>query len=420
MFNEGDSMGRATNKLSVKFIERKDLKPGLYGDGGGLYLQVSDRLTKAWVFRFMIAGRARKMGLGDVDRVSLKAARKKANDAHDRVVDGIDPIAERDARKAALAVERAKAMSFRQCAEDYIAAHAHGWKNAKHAAQWGSTLVQYVYPLIGALPVAAVDEAHVIKILQPIWTTKTETATRVRGRIEKVLDRAKALKLRTGENPARWKGHLDHLLPKPSQVAPIEHHAALPYADIPAFMAELRQRGSISARALEWTILCAARTGDTLGARWAEIKDGHWIVPASRMKNPKGSPRRDHVVPLSDRALAILEDLPSEGDFVFAGARGGGLWGMAMAEELKDLVPPTVATVHGFRSTFKDWCAEQTAYPNELSEMALAHSVSDKVEAAYRRGDMLQKRRRLMADWSDYCAGKQPVGENIVPIRGVA
>ena len=406
----------------MKFVDKKNLKPGLYGDGGGLYLQVSERRTKAWVFRFMIAGRARKMGLGKVSRIKLADARQMANDAHLLAVKGIDPIAERAARKAALAVEKVKAMTFKECAADYIAAHAHGWKNAKHAAQWGSTLQQYVYPLIGALPVAAVEDAHVMKVLAPIWTTRTETASRVRGRIEKVLDRAKALKLRNGENPARWKGHLDHLLPKPAQVAPVDHHAALPYADIPAFMAKLRQRTSISARALEWTILHAARSGDTLGATWKEMKDGHWTVPAARMKGKKGANRRDHVVPLCDRALAILEDLPVDGDFVFPGARAGrGLSNMAMAMALRELgYPPSVATVHGFRSTFKDWCSEQTSYPNELSEMALAHTVSDKVEAAYRRGDMREKRRRLMADWADFCGGQHGVGENVVPLRSGA
>jgi integrase len=399
---------RATNRLSVKFIEKSDLEPGLYGDGGGLYLQVSNRNTKAWVCRFMIAGRARKMGLGDVGNVTLAEARKKAHAAHLLVVDGIDPIAEREARKAALAVERAKAMTFKECAQGYIQAHQSGWKSPKHASQWTATLETYAYPVIGALPVAAVDEAHVMKILQPIWTTKTETASRVRGRIEKVLDRAKALKLRTGENPARWSGHLDQLLPKRAQVAPVEHHAALPYGDMPAFMAKLRQRTSISARALEWTVLCAARTGDTIGATWNEIRDGHWIVPASRMKGRKGSRRRDHVVPLSDRALAILEALPTDGDFIFPGASTGrGLSNMAMAETLKGLGYPQ--TVHGFRSTFKDWCSEQTAYPNELSEMAMAHTVSDKVEAAYRRGDMREKRRQLMKDWAVFCeSGTSP------------
>src|SRR4051794_26482139 len=206
-------MGRATNKLSVKFVERKDLKPGLYGDGNGLYLQVSNRNTKAWVFRFMINRAPRKMGLGEVAKVKLADARKKANAAHLLVVDGIDPISQRDARKAALAVEKAKATSFQECAKGYIEAHQSGWKSPKHAAQWESTLETYAYPIIGKLPVGAIDDAHVMKILQPIWNTKTETASRVRGRIEKVLDRAKALKLRSGENPARWKGHLDQLLP---------------------------------------------------------------------------------------------------------------------------------------------------------------------------------------------------------------
>jgi integrase len=415
-------MGRATNKLSVKFTEKKDLKPGLYGDGNGLYLQVSNTKTKAWVFRFMIAGRARKMGLGDFERVTLVDARKKAMAAHSLVVDGIDPIEERDARKAAVAVEKAKAMTFKECAEGYIQAHQSGWKSPKHASQWTATLATYAYHVIGALPVGAVDEAHVMKILQPIWNTKTETASRVRGRIEKILDRAKALKLRTGENPARWGGHLDQLLPRRSQVAPVEHHAALPYVDIPAFVAKLRQRDSVSARALEFTILTAARTGDTIGAKRHEIDASEklWTVPAARLKGKKGGRKRDHAVPLTDRALAILEDLPVDGDFVFPGGKEGkGLSNMALAEALKDLgYSPTVATVHGFRSTFKDWCSEQTAYPNEMSEMALAHTVADKVEAAYRRGDLREKRRRLMQDWADFC-GSAPRGEsaNVVPMR---
>lgn len=402
-------MGRqAANKLSVKFIE-KDLKPGLYGDGNGLYLQVSDSQTKAWVFRFMIAGRARKMGLGDIDRVKLADARKLAHAKHLLVVDGIDPIEERNAKKTALAIEQAKAMTFKECAEGYIEAHRAGWKSDKHAGQWAATLETYAYPVIGKLPVGSVDDGHVMKILQPIWNTKTETANRVRGRIEKVLDRAKALKLRTGENPARWKGHLDQLLPARSQVAPVEHHAALPYRDLPDFMAKLRQRDGISARALEFTILTIARTGDTIGGNWNEIDESEklWTVPAERVKGKKGARRRDHVVPLTDQALAILADLPREGDYIFPGAKEGeGLSNMAMAELLKEMgYAGDVATVHGFRSTFKDWCSEQTHYPNELSELAMAHTVSDKVEAAYRRGDMREKRQQLMADWAAFCAG---------------
>jgi integrase len=401
-------MARATNRLSVKFIARNDLEPGLFCDGNGLYLQVSQQKTKSWVFRFQIAGRPRKMGLGEVGRISLADARKRAYAAHLLVADGIDPIAERNARKTQAAIESGRAMTFKECAAGYIQAHQHGWKNRKHAAQWESTLATYAYPIIGKLPVGAVDESHIMKILQPIWNTKTETASRVRGRIEKVLDRARALKLRTGDNPARWKGHLDHLLPKRSQVAPVEHHAALPYKDLPAFMAALRKRDSISAKALEFAILTVARTGDTIGAKWQEIdlREKLWTVPAARMKGRKGNGKRDHVVPLSDRAVAILndDDLPREGDFVFPGGKEGqGLSNMALAEALKEMVSADVATVHGFRSTFKDWAADQTPYPNELSEMAMAHTVSDKVEAAYRRGDMREKRAQLMQDWADFC-----------------
>lgn len=403
-------MGRAVNKLSVKFTERKDLKPGLYGDGGGLYLQVSTLGTKAWVYRFMRASKARKMGLGAFPQIGLAEARKKAVAAYSRVVDGQDPIEERRLLKAAAAAVQADVKTFKQCAEECIEAQRPGWKSPKHAKQWKSTLETYAYPVIGHLPVGDVAESHVMEILRPIWNTKTETATRVRGRIEKVLDRARALKLRSGENPARWKGHLAELLPTKSQVAPVEHHPALPYRELPAFMEKLRKRQGISARALEWTILTVARTGDTIGAKWPEF-DGDenlWIVPARRLKGRKGARRNDHVVPLSKPALAVLSDLPRDGgEFVFPGGREGhGLSNMAMAELLKDMgYSSEMATVHGFRSTFKDWASEQTAYPNELSEMAMAHVVGNKVEAAYRRGDMLDRRRQLMNDWATYCSG---------------
>ena len=413
-------MGRAVNKLSVKFTERSNLRPGLYGDGNGLYLQVSNRNTKAWVFRFMMAGRPRKMGLGEVARVKLADARKKAMAAHSLVVDGIDPIEDRKERKAQAAAEKAKSMTFKECAKGYIEAHKSGWKSAKHAGQWESTLETYTYPVIGSLPVSAIDAGHIMKILQPIWNTKTETASRVRGRIEKVLDRARALKLRQGENPARWVGHLDQLLPSKSQVAPVEHHPALPYRQLPVFMKKLRKRDGVSARALEFTILTIARTGDTIGAKWQEIDDKLWTVPAERLKGKKGTRKKDHVVPLTDEALAILKDLPRDGDYVFPGGKEAkGLSNMAMAEVLKEMgYSADMATVHGFRSTFKDWCSEQTAYPNELSEMAMAHTVSDKVEAAYRRGDMRDRRRRLMEDWAAYCDGHAVGGENVFAIGG--
>jgi integrase len=304
----------------------------------------------------------------------------------------------------------------------YIAAQESGWKSSKHAAQWSSTLETYAYPIIGKLPVASIDKALVLKVLQPIWSTKTETASRVRGRIEKILDWARSLDLRTGENPAAWRGHLEFSFPKKSQVAPVEHHAALPYVELPTFMTKLRARDGISARALEFTILTVARTGDTIGATHSEIdtKEKLWTVPAARVKGKKGARKRDHVVPLSSQATAVLEDLPVEADFVFAGGKEGKpLSNMAMAELLKEMgYSADAATVHGFRSTFKDWCSEQTAYPNELSEMAMAHTVSDKVEAAYRRGDMREKRRRLMADWATFCDRKTGGGKNVVAIGG--
>lgn len=415
-------MARPINQLSDKGI-RKNLEPGLYGDGNGLYLQVSDRNTKAWIFRFMIRGRARKMGLGDIDQVSLKDARKLAQAKRLLVVDGIDPIEDRNARKLAAVAEReaqkAKATTFRQCAEAYIKAHEAGWKSAKHGAQWMATLEAYAFPEIGSLPVGLVDRNHIMKILEPIWTTKTETASRVRGRIEKILDRAKAIGLRDGDNPARWVGHLDQLLPRKTQVSPVEHFAALPYKQLPAFMAKLRKRDGISARALEFTILNITRTSNTIGARWDQIdqKEKTWTIPGQALKGKKGKRRPDHVIPLSERALQILRDLPRDGEFVFPGGKeGASLSNMAMAELLKEM--GVDATVHGFRSTFKDWSTEQTSYANELTEMAMAHVVSNKVEAAYRRGDMREKRVRLMQDWASYCEGKPVSGDNVVALRG--
>jgi integrase len=401
------AMARGTNKLSTKFTEKGDLKPGLYGDGGGLYLQVSEFETKAWVFRYMMAGRARKMGLGDFELVPLKEARRKRDAAYALVVDGIDPIDERSTRKAAQAAERAKALTFRECAEGYLEAHKSGWKGQRQSLQWQATLKTYIYPVIGHLPVNLIDNGHVLKIIEPIWKTKTVTASRVRGRIEKILDRAKALKLRTGENPAAWRGNLDQLLPSKSRVAPVENHPALPYAELPAFMVKLRAKGGTVARALEFTILTAARTGDTIGATPREI-DGTeklWTVPAARVKGKKGARKRDHLVPLSKQALATM---PAEGDYLFPIGKS------AMAELLKGMCSPRFATVHGFRSTFRDWAADQTDFSHELAEMALAHTVSNQAEAAYRRGDMLEKRRRMMADWAAYCDGNADVKNNVV------
>jgi integrase len=407
--------------LTPLFCKNADL--GFHCDGGGLYLSVKKLkdgkgLTRSWVFRYRRLGRLRDFGLGSLSTIGLSAARERARQAREKLLNNIDPIEEKQAVRLAASVAAARRMTFEQCAEGYIEANRAGWKSAKHADQWTATLLKYAYPVIGALPVDAVEDVHVMKILQPIWNTKTETANRVRGRIEKVLDRAKALKLRSGENPARWTGHLDQLLPRRSQVAPVEHHEALPYADLPQFMTELRKLDSLSALALEFTILTAARTGDTIGARWSEIdKDQRtWTVPAARLKGKKGARLRDHVVPLSDRALAIIDDLIDSGEYLFANDEGLPLSSMAMLECLRGL--RSGLTVHGFRSCFKDWAAEQTAYPNEMSEMALAHTVSDKVEAAYRRGDMREKRRRLMADWTKFIANlDRPARDRVVPMR---
>lgn len=430
-------MARPSNRLSALTL-KKNLPPGLYADGGGLYLQVSQQKTKAWIFRFTRAGVPRKMGLGPVSvkpddkRITLADARQKAAVARSQLIDGIDPIEARRALTAAQAVASAKAFTFGQCAEGYIEANKPGWKNAKHADQWRMTLLGIgpngkparndYCKIIRNLPVAAVDDGLVMKILQPIWNNKTETANRIRGRIEKVLDRAKALKLRSGENPARWVGHLDQLLPKKSQVSPVENHPALPYVQLPQFMADLRQREGFGARALEFTILTVARTADTIGGKRTEIdhQEKLWTVPKDRIKGKKGARKRDHVVPLTSQAMAILEDLPQKGEHLFPGGNAGeALSNAAMAAVIdrmnedrvkaglpkwvdpqqggRDIVP------HGFRSAFKDWCTEETEYPNEMSEMALAHTVPDKVERAYRRGNMREKRRALMDDWAAYC-----------------
>ncbi len=403
-------------RLSALAVARKRTR-GRYADGGGLWLQVGPTGGKSWLFRFMLARRAREMGLGPVELVPLAAAREAAWVARGLVLAGIDPIEDRRRRRQEAALVAIEAKTFRDCAIAYIAAHESGWRNAVHAAQWPSTLEAYVYPKIGALPVSSVDTALVLDCLSPIWTVKPETAGRVRGRIEAILDWASARGYRAGENPARWRGHLDKLLPAKSKIAPVRHHAALPYAEIPEFMAELRRQDGSSFRALEFTILAATRTGETIGARWPEIDDGNgvWTVPAERMKGA----RRAHRVPLAARAIQILAELPSEGDYIFPGGREGKpLSNMAMLKALERMGRGDL-TVHGFRSTFRDWAAEQTAFPNFVAEMALAHAVGDRVEAAYRRGDLFAKRAKLMQAWAGYCtAPARKVAAT--PIRGRA
>lgn len=412
-------MAGGLHKLSATKVN-KIVKPGRYGDGGGLWLQVTETqrkdgpaIAKSWLFRYMLNGKARQMGLGAVHTVSLAEARERARAARALLLDGIDPIDHKDAQRQQAIAEAVERITFKDAADKYITAHKAGWRNEKHAEQWRATLQSYAYPVIGGMAVAAVDTAHVLEVLEPIWTTKTETASRVRGRIEAVLDWAKARRYRKGENPARWRGHLDKLLPAPSKVRRVKHRTALPYVEVPGFMERLRDNDSVSAKALEFTILTAARTGETIGARWSEIDiDAKlWIVPGERTKSG-----REHRVPLTDRAIEILASVPREegNDHVFIGARKAkGLSNMSMLELLRGMVENGL-TVHGFRSSFRDWAAEQTNFPRELAEAALAHVLSDKTEAAYQRGDLLAKRRRMMEAWARYCASPPKNGDVVL------
>lgn len=390
-------------------------KPGRYGDGDGLYLLVRSATSAFWVFRYTRDARMREMGLGRArgtkNVVTLAAVRKSANRLHVAVREGRDPLADRDAAvavaKAEAQVAIVKAIKFETVAEGYIKTHAAGWRNSKHGAQWGATLRTYVYPHFGDVPVAGVATEHVLAALHPIWNTKPETAARVRGRIESILDYAKAMKWREGENPATWRGHLVKLLPSRAKVAPVVHHAALPWVEIGDFMSRLRLQGGVSGKALQFAILTAGRSGEVLGATWGEIDlvGETWTIPASRMKAG-----REHRVPLSAPALALLEEMKKfrvtadQDCHVFPGATARRpLSGMAMTMVLRRMDRGDV-TPHGFRSTFRDWAAEKTSFPNEVAEAALAHIVGDKVEAAYRRGDLFEKRRGLMEEWGRFAA----------------
>ncbi len=414
-------MGRAVGRLTALKVERAK-KAGMYADGGGLYLRVTPQGTKNWVLRFMLDRRPRWMGLGPLTLYGLADARAKALDARRKRHEGIDPIEARRADRARQRLDVAKEITFEQCAESYINSHRAGWRNDKHAGQWSATLATYAYPVIGALPVQGVDTGLVLKVLEPIWTTKPETASRVRGRLESILDFAKARGYRAGENPARWRGHLDKLLPPRAKVRRVEHHAALPYADLPAFMTSLRAQQGISARALEFAILTAARTGEIIGARWNEIDplDKSWTVPAERMKA-----HREHRVPLSARALTILEEMKAamNGDagdaFVFPGGKTRApLSNMAFLMLLRRMGRNDL-TAHGFRATFKTWASERTGCQNEIVETALAHVIGGKVEQAYMRGDLFEKRRRLMAQWATFAttAAVEEPSVNVAPIR---
>lgn len=387
--------------------------PGLHfvGEVPGLALQVLPTGARTWVLRATIGGRRRDMGLGGYPEVTLQEARNAARKARQRIREGGDPIEERREAQRALLAGAAKSLTFKEAAEGYISAHEAGWKNPKHRQQWRNSLATYAYQKIGALSVGQVELPHVLDVLEPIWTAKTETASRLRGRIELVLDWAGARGHRSGLNPARWRGHLDKLLPRPSKVARTEHHRALPASEMPAFMGHLRRSDGMGAQALEFAILTATRSGETRGARWEEIDLNAkvWTIPASRMKSG-----REHRVPLSAAAVQLLKSLPRIGgsDLVFAAANGRPLSDMTLVAVLRRL--DVAAVPHGFRSTFRDWAAEATSFPHEVCEMALAHTISNKAEAAYRRGDLFEKRRSLMEAWAAFC-GRQDVGRIVSP-----
>jgi integrase len=407
-------MARLIEKLSPAKVQ-KEKKPGLYGDGAGLYLNVGPTGGKSWILRYMLDGKAREMGLGPLHTIGLSEARERAREHRRLILDKIDPLEMKEAKRQASRIKKAAAITFKACAEKFIKTNRAGWRNEKHAAQWGSTLTTYAYPTIGELSVGEIDTGHVTKILEPLWNTKPETASRVRGRIESVLDYARVHRWREGENPARWKGHLDNVFPRRSKVAAVEHHAALPWPEIGAFMADLYKESGVAAVALRFAILTATRTGEVLGAQWSEIDLAAkvWTIPPDRMKAG-----REHRVPLSAPALMILaamakgRERSDEDGFVFPGQREKKpLSNMAMLMTLRRMERGDL-TAHGFRSTFRDWAAE-TGRPPDIAEAALAHTLGTKTALAYQRGDLLERRRKLMDDWAAFCAQEKPA-DNVV------
>ena len=406
------TVGRLT---ALKVVRAK--RPGMYADGGGLYLQIT-KGGASWVYRFMLNGRAREMGLGPVHTITLAEARERATQARKLRLDGIDPVERRRSERAAQRVAEATAISFRQCGDAFIASHGAAW-GAVHRRQWTNSLAQHVHPVIGDVRVHAIDTTLVMKVVEPLWRSIPETAYRIRGRIEAILDWAKVRGYRAGENPARWRGHLDKLLPPRGKVRKVKHYAALPYVELPGFMAALREQEGIAARALEFTILTAASTGETRFARWSEfdLLDKIWTVPDQRMKAGK-----EHRIPLCDRTLAILQGVRAhrltDDGFVFPGSKVGRPLADTVLLRLLQRMGRDDLTAHGFRSSFRDWAAERTHFPSEVAEMALAHAVGSKVEAAYRRGDMFEKRRRLMDAWAEFLVKVPAEHRKVVSLQG--
>jgi integrase len=408
--NMGSGM-RSLHRLSaVKVTNLK--QPGYYADGGNLYLRVAPGGSKGWIFRFASAGRTRDAGLGSYPTVSIIRAREAARRCREMVAAGVDPIEARKRDRQAALVASAKTMTFEQCAKAFIASHSAAWRSVRQPRLWSATLADYVYPAVGTLPVSAIDTPLVRRVLEPIWVKKPETASRVRARIERVLDWAKVHGYREGENPARWRGHLDNLLPNWRKVRAVQHHSAMPYREIPALMEKLRADPTAAARALELLVLTATRVSETLGARWDEINlnERIWIIAAARTKSG-----REHRIPLASRSVAVLEEMAKfrNNEFVFAGAREGRPVTRTVLLNLGKRLGLSV-TNHGFRSSFRDWAGEQTNFPREVAELSLAHSIGDAVERAYARGDLLEKRRKLMEAWAAYC-GRKPASADVLP-----
>ena len=398
---------REGNRLTALKVAKLKT-PGRYCDGRGLWLQVRDAGNKSWLFRYMIDGQARHMGLGPLHTVSLAEARERALRARQCLLDGVDPLeakrgAVRDRRLAA-----ARLVTFQQCAEDYISAHSPSWRSDKHRYHWRSTLQTYAYPVIGDLPVQDIDTELVLAVLRPIWSTAPENASRIRSRIEAVIAYWSATQRLPRDNPARWRGHLDRLLPAKAKVRAVKHHSALPYEDMPAFMARLRKSNAASAKALQFVILTATRTSEAIDATWDEIDGNIWTIPAERMKSGK-----PHRIPLTAGALDLIT---SKSGLLFPGVKPGKPMSDWTMLRLVQSMDPTL-TVHGFRSTFSDWARDTTSYPRDVIEMALAHTIRDKSEAAYRRGDALDKRRKLMEAWAQYCSAPATSGK-VVALHG--
>lgn len=405
------SVSKRLNALAIANANRE----GNLHDGGGLYLRVRADGSKSWAFRYTLAGRKHWMSLGPLRDVSLSEAREQARQLRNKVRDGFDPLGERRARQSLAAEQTSR--TFDAVAALYIEAHATEWKNAKHRQQWANTLATYASPAIGARPVSEISLLDIRRVLDPIWTTKPETASRLRGRIEAVLAYATVHGWRSGDNPARWQGFLDQIYAPKTKVRAVKHHAALPYREIPAFMAALRERDAVSARCLEFLTLTATRSGEARGARWDEIDfdAALWIIPPPRMKM-----KREHRIPLAPRAVEILRTMADRSrrhdGLIFPGAAGAKPMTDAALSKALAVVREDV-TVHGMRSAFRDWAAEMTSFPREICEVALAHVNKDRTEAAYQRGDLLAKRRQLMEAWADYCAGLTEESEKVVAMR---